>query len=241
MGVEAFQGWDKTLASALEWWRDAGVDMLAEDTPRDWLARAAEPAPARAAVPAPAAPIEIPLPDTLDAFVAWRMGEDAPEAAWHTPRIAPTGPADAPLVVLTDMPEAEDRETLLSGPAGALFDAMLAAVGLDRSRVYLASIATARSPIGRIPPEDAPRLIELMRHQLGILSPKSLLLLGQAASRAVPETSDGIAGHSIDDVNHFGRQCRVVATFPPRFLLERPVAKSEAWKHLLQLSRGWTE
>jgi DNA polymerase len=39
-------------ASVLDWWHDAGVDLLVEDEPRDW--RAAEPVPDRLATPAPA-------------------------------------------------------------------------------------------------------------------------------------------------------------------------------------------
>lgn len=241
MGAEPLDKWQGTLASALEWWRDAGVDMLVEDEPRDWLTRAAPPAEAAMASPAVAAPVVEQLPDTLDAFIQWRLGDAAPEAGWMSPRFTPTGPADAEWVLLTDMPEPEDGERLLDGAPGRLLDRMLSAVGLSRESVYVLSLAVARPMTGRIPPEQEARLIELAHHHLSLLKPKKLLLLGQAASRVVPGTNGSDSADSIRAVNQFGAKTMVVATFHPRFLLERPVAKSEAWKHLLLMSRGPSE
>lgn len=244
MGAEPLHDWHATLASTLDWWRDAGVDMLVDDDPRDWLARPAPQAETPSGVSAPIAkaspPPEI-LPDTLDAFVAWRMGDKAPETAWMTPRIAPSGDAASGWVIFTDMPEADDAEALMTGAAGRLLDRMLAAIGLSRDGVYLMSLAVARPLSGRIPPEQAERLIELARHQLKLLKPRKLLIFGQAASRAIDATDGFPSGDSLQQVNQFDVETQVVATFPPRFLLERPVAKSEAWKHLLLLSRGPAE
>ena len=238
MGGEPVQDWQKLAASALEWWRDAGVDMLVEDEVRDWLARTPPPAAAVTAEPAVAAPAVESLPDTLDAFVAWRLGDAAPEAGGLSPRLAPTGPADAEWVLVTDVPEIEDSDVLLSGPAGRLLDKMLAAIGQSRESVYVLPLAWARPVTGRIAPDDEARLLELARHHLTLLGPKRLLLLGQSASRVPPETNGESLTNPIRDVNHFGGNTRAVASFHPRFLLERPAAKSEAWKHLLLLSRG---
>jgi DNA polymerase len=238
MGGEPVQDWQKAVASALEWWRDAGVDMLVEDDVRDWLARTPPPAAPAAAELAVAAPAVEALPDTLEAFVEWRMSDAAPEAGWHMPRFAPTGPADAEWVFVTDVPEAEDSEMLMSGPAGRLLDRMLAAIGLRRESVHLLPLAWARPLTGRIAPDDEARLIELARHHLSLLRPQKLFLLGQSASRVLDETNGDSLTNPIRAVNHFGGKTLAVASFHPRFLLERPAAKGEAWKHLLLLSRG---
>jgi uracil-DNA glycosylase len=243
MGDETVQDWQNAAASALEWWRDAGVDVLVDDTPRDWMAR---PAPRTEAVTPPVAEGGSPaaaqaLPDTLEAFVAWRLGDAAPEAHWMTPRVPPSGPADAEWAVLVDMPEAEDQDALMTGPGGRLLDRMLLAVGQSRAMVYLASLAVARPITGQIPAEQAPRLAELARHQLSLLRPRKLLLVGQAASRALLGT-DGIPlGDSLPVINQFGPDCAVVAVRHPRFLMEHPAGKAEAWKHLLLLHRGESE
>jgi uracil-DNA glycosylase family 4 len=118
---------------------------------------------------------------------------------------------------------------------------MLAAVGQSRETVYLLPLAVARPLTGRIPQDDEPRLLALARHHLTLLRPNKLFLLGQSASRVLAETSGGTPAASIHMVNHFGAQTRAVASYHPRFLLERPASKSEAWKHLLLLSRGSTE
>lgn len=244
MGAEPLHDWQKTLASTLEWWRDAGVDMLVDDDPRDWLARPAPRDEVSAGGVAPAAAAPAPpelLPDTLEAFLAWRMGDAAPEKDWMTPRIAPGGDTESGWVILTDMPEADDAEALMAGATGRLLDRMLEAIGLAHDGVYLMSLAIARPLSGRIPPDQEARLIELARHQLSLLKPRKLLLFGQAASRVVDGMNGFPSGNSLDDVNQFCVNTQVVATFHPRFLLERPVAKSEAWKHLLLLARGTAE
>lgn len=236
MGGEYTADWGRTLASALEWWRDAGVETLQEDEARDWLAR---PAPAQTAQAAVTSPQPEVLPDTLAAFTAWRTGETVPEAGWMTPRIAPNGPANAQLVVLTDMPESDDQDALLGdSAAGKLFSRMLTAAGVARDSVHFVSLAIARPLAGRIPPDQEARLIEITRHHLKLLQPAKLLILGQTASRAVAETNDGPPANGLVDVNHFGGHTQAVASLHPRFLLDRPAAKSEAWKHLLLLTRG---
>lgn len=240
MGAETLQDWQGALRSALEWWEDAGVDTLVDEAPRDWLARivpAAQPQSSPAAV---AAPVEV-LPDTLDAFIAWRMGEAAPEAGWMTPRVAPAGPADAEWVIFTDMPEPDDTEALLGGPAGRLFDRMLAAIGLSRDSVYLASLAMARPITGRIPADQQARLVELARHHLGLLRPRKLLILGQATSCVLDETNSAAGFNRSHDVNHGGGTTRALATYHPRWLLDHAAAKQIVWKHLLPFSRGTSE
>jgi len=245
MGGEYAEPWRQSLASALEWWRDAGVETLADDEPRDWLAR---PAAVREAVGgseaeliAPAEAPVVPLPDTLEAFIAWRMSADAPEADWLTARVGPSGPANADLMILTDMPERDDAESLMSGATGRLLDRMLAAIGEKRESVHLAALAWARPLTGQVPAEAEVRLIELALHHIGLVAPKKLLLLGQSANRVLGTTSGSALGNSKQGINYSGGKSEVVATYHPRFLMERSAAKAEAWKHLLLLSRGTSQ
>lgn len=241
MGGEYGDQWRQSLASALEWWRDAGVDTLAEDEPRDWLARpVARTVPAANAPAVASAPVEV-LPDTIEAFLEWRMGDAAPEAEWLTPRIGPSGTAGADLMILTDMPEAEDTDTLMTGAPGRLLDRILKAIGESRESVYLASLATARPLTGRIPSDAEARLIQLAHHHIALAAPKRLLLLGQAASRVQGTTNGSAPGNAEQDSKDFGGEMDVVASYHPRFLLERPAAKADAWKHLLRLSRGTSQ
>lgn len=241
MGGEYADQWRREMASALEWWSDAGVDTLAADEPRDWLALpVAKVAAVAATHDVASAPAEV-LPGTLEAFLEWRMGDSAPEAEWLTPRIAPSGNHASALMILTDIPEADDGDQLMTGASGRLLTRMLAAIGESRESVYLASLATARPLTGRIPGDAEPRLIELAQHLIGLIGPKRLLLLGQSASRVCRTTSGSAFGNGEQDSKDFGTNMRAVASYHPRFLLERPAAKAEAWKHLLLLTRGTSE
>ncbi|WP_447724460.1 uracil-DNA glycosylase [Sphingomonas koreensis] len=233
--------WRAEAASALEWWRDAGVDMLVDEDPRDWTAREAAPAVAsNTPQPALAEPEpEIPLPATLEAFIDWRFGSGAPESTWVERIVAPTGNPAAPLMVITDFPESEGEfPSLMAGPAGRLFDRMLAAIGLDRDSVYFAPLCAARPITGSVPREAEERLGELVRHHITLAAPQKLLLLGQTVSRAVLGADGGLQRGRLQAVNQENGQSLMVATFHPRFLLTRPAAKADAWKDLQLLLEG---
>jgi uracil-DNA glycosylase len=246
MGADQRLDWE-LAKSALNWWRDAGVDVLVDEAPRDWLAPVSEslaverPAPTAAPRIAPAPPpVDVKLPETLDAFIAWRLSDAAPEMSWSGARIAPEGDPAARLMVLVDCPERDAPDTLLGGPAGKLFDAMLAAIGLDRATIYLAALGWCRPLGGRIPAESSARLAALARHHVQLAGPKRLLLLGNAASRALLGADVTPMRGSLQPLNHkVGQeQAGAVASYPPRFLLERPAAKAEAWRDLQLLVRG---
>jgi DNA polymerase len=237
MGADQHIDWQKTAASALDWWCEAGVDTLVDEAPRDWLKPtvALTPATAAARVAAQLAA----MPANLREFEAWRIGAASPDSGWNTP-IAPQGDAGAGLMVLVDMPEREDASTgqLLSGEPGRLFDRMLAAIGRDRQSIYLASLAVARPISGQIAAEVQERLAEIARHHIALARPKRLLLLGNAASRAVLGANAAAARQTLHVLNHAGGQSGVVASFHPRFLLQQPARKAEAWRDLQMVIGG---
>ena len=255
MGADQYLDWRSSAASALEWWHDAGVDTLADETPRDWFAAAAPPRTAERArdVAAPVAPAALaPLPATLAQFAAWRTGAGAPEAGW--PGMLPgallsaTGDPAAPIMVLVDMCERAGDDTdrdsgaLLGGAAGRLFDRMLAAIGRTRADIYLAAICAVRPPAGRVPPEHERRLSEIARHHVALVAPRRLLLLGNAPSRALTGADVARVGRGLQSLNLESGEVRAsvdaVASFHPRLLLERPADKARAWKDLQMLVAG---
>ena len=238
-------------ASALEWWRDAGIDVLVDEAPRDWSAAppAAPDAPKRrAAAQAVAAAAPAPLPATLAAFATWRVGPEAPEADWPGAPIAASGDPAADVMIVVDVPDREDQDTgtVLSGAAGHLFDRMLAAIGRDRASVYLVPMCSKRPVAGRIAPELEARLAELVRHHVALIGPKRLLLLGNAPSRALCGADVARARGSLHRVNltdgisseGSGVAVEAVASFHPRLLIERPAEKARAWKDLQMLVAG---
>ncbi|TXC70947.1 uracil-DNA glycosylase [Sphingomonas ginsenosidivorax] len=241
MGADQNIAWHALAASALEWWQDAGVDMLVDDAPRDWFAAPAPPPPA-ALAPASTTPVAVlepaEMPASLAEFLTWRNSPAVPEALWGGVAFAATGPATAELMVLVDCPERDDGETLLSGPAGRLFDRMLAAIGTTREAVHLASVCAKRPTAGRVHRDVEAQLAAIAQHHVGLIAPKRLLVLGNAASRAILATDLPDARGRLHAFNHKTGKTGTVVSFHPRFLIEKPAAKPEAWRDLQMLMRN---
>jgi DNA polymerase len=226
-------------ASALSWWQEAGVDTFVAETPRDWL-NPARPAPAAAAAPAAPAPAQ--LPATLEAFQRWLMSS---EAAPFLPlssarRIPPAGDPAAGLMVLVDMPSAEDVAAgkLLAGAVGELFDRMMVAIARGRDSLYLASLAPFRTATGSLDAAASTALAGIARHHVGLARPKALLLFGDICSKAL--LGDGVfasRGRWHELATPAG-PVRTLATIRPENLLKQPGQKKHAWQDLQMLREG---
>ena len=224
-------------ASALQWWADAGVDILVDEAPRDWL----RPKAKQAAAPAPEAKSPDALPDQLELFRSYLQDHDAlPFASPTAKRVCPAGDPAAGLMILTDMPAAEDCSTgtLLSGDVGRLFDRMLAAIGRDRNSIYLASLSCLRSPDGRFTSETATQCVTLARHHVGLAAPRVLLLFGDACSKALLGLGMAQARGRWHEVATHAGPVRTIVTLPPSYLLSQPAAKAHAWADLQMLMDG---
>jgi uracil-DNA glycosylase len=233
-------------ASVLQWWADAGVDTLIDEAPRDWLRvkGKAPPASPDIAVPASRAPGPAPadaLPGQLELFRGYlRDDETLPFASPTSRRVCPAGDPAAGLMIMTDMPAADDcgTGTLLSGEVGRLFDRMLAAIGRDRSSIYLASLSCLRSPDGRFTSGAAKDCARLALHHIGLASPKALLLFGDACAKALLGLPMAQARGRWHEVATHAGPVRTIVTLPPSYLLAQPSAKALAWADLQLLMEG---
>lgn len=72
------------------------------------------------------------------------------------------------------------------GAAGKLLDDMLAMIGLDRTKVYIANVVKCRPPQNRDPlnvEQDA--CIGYLRRQAALMKPKIIVCLGRIAAKAI--------------------------------------------------------
>jgi DNA polymerase len=230
--------------SLQQWWTDAGVDTLVGEIPRDWLRAAEKPVQASGPSPsgAPAAPAaEAELPGQLNLFQAWlQSSETLSFAAPAAPRVCPSGDPAAGLMILTDMPAAEDCASgnLLSGRAGRLFDRMLAAIGRDRASIYLAAMSCLRAPSGRLTGEPAQRCATLARHHLGLAAPRAVLILGDDAARALLGLGVTEGRGRWHEVQTHSGPIRALVSLSPDHLLLHPRHKAAAWADLQMLAEG---
>ena len=80
--------------------------------------------------------------------------------------------------------EQEDKQgEPFVGPAGKLLDDMLAMIGLDRSRIYIANVVKCRPPHNRDPqPDEQAACRTWLDRQIALLQPKLIVCLGRIAA-----------------------------------------------------------
>ena len=72
------------------------------------------------------------------------------------------------------------------GRAGKLLDKMLAAIQLDRTKVYISNVVNYRPPSNRKPTDDEiKRYLPFLINHIEIINPKIILLLGSTALNAL--------------------------------------------------------
>lgn len=156
------------------------------------------------------------------------------------------GNPESRLMLVGEAPGAEEDRLgkPFVGRAGQLLDRMLAAIGLDRTRVYIANIVPWRPPGNRTPtPQESAICLPFITRQIELVDPAVLVLLGGFAASSLLGTKDGIlktrgrwfnfsAGH---------RDIRTLATLHPAYLLRQPSQKRLAWRDMLAIKRALSE
>jgi DNA polymerase len=264
------QGKDWTpeqLRAVLSWYADVGVDLAVADDPVDrFKVTAAPPAPKRADPPsalaqahsstppqmaaAPAAETEQlargtaaaattmeELRDALSRFEGCNLRHTA------TNLVFADGNPEARVMLVGEAPgRDEDLQGLpFVGRSGQLLDHMLEAIGLDRTSVYIANVVPWRPPGNRTPtPQETAACRPFIERQIALCDPDFLICLGNAASRELLQTGDGILrirGKWMP-FDSGRRTIRAMAMLHPAYLLRQPLHKRLAWRDLLALKQA---
>jgi uracil-DNA glycosylase family 4 len=253
-------------AEALRWWVDAGVDLAIDEAPHDRFAELA-PAPQAKAASAVARPPS-PRPEQIAAAPddarrsanALAAGAQNLEElrdilakfdgcglkATATQLVFADGAADARIMLVGEAPGGdEDRlGRPFVGRAGQLLDRMLAAIGLDRAKVYIANVVPWRPPGNRAPTSQETAIcLPFVRRQIQLVAPKLLVCLGGSSAQTLLGLKDGITrtrgqwfDYALDGV--------AIKTLPmlhPAYLLRQPAQKRAAWRDLRTLARAVRE
>jgi len=260
---------EKSARDLLDFYLEAGVDALVGEAPVDRFAVAVEPPPARAPQPValpgdleikgraspPAAPI---APD--EAAMAAREAAKAAETldelrailekfdgcalkATATQLVFADGNPQARVMLVGEAPgRDEDIEGLpFVGRSGKLLDRMLAAIGLDRTSVYIANIVPWRPPGNRTPtPQESQICLPFIRRQIELADPDILVCLGGPSAQTLLGIKEGITktrGRWVA-FNTGKREIRAMATFHPAFLLRSPLQKRFVWRDFLAIKKA---
>ena len=127
------------------------------------------------------------------------------------------------------------------GRSGKLLDRMLAAIGLDRTTVYIANIVPWRPPGNRTPtPQETAICLPFILRQIELVNPDILVCLGNPSTQALLGTKDGITktrGRWFE-FNTGSREIRAIPTYHPAFLLRSPLQKRFAWRDFLAVQKA---
>ena len=216
--------------SLVNWWLEAGVDGAVGEAPRDWLRQN----PAVAVPAVPPTNLTEPSPETLAELRDWLASSvQLPLASATARRIMPHGPKDAAVMLLSDAPALEDHASgqPIGGDAWRLAVKMLGAIGIGADQAYSASLSCIHAPGTRMTDKDRAECADIARRHIALATPKRVVLFGDGPCKALlgePLARARGRVHRIEGV-------RAVATFHPRWLLQRPSDKALAWRDLLLL------
>jgi len=126
------------------------------------------------------------------------------------------------------------------GRSGQLLDRMLAAIGLDRSSVYIANVVPWRPPGNRTPsPQETQVCLPFIRRQIELCAPEVLVCLGGPSAETLlgQKGITKIRGRWFD-YDAGSRTIRTMPTFHPAFLLRSPLQKRFAWRDFLAIKKA---
>ena len=219
---------ERDAAGLLGWWLESGVDVALGEEPRDWR-QASAPAPQAAQSVAPESES---APADYAAFRDWLANSpDLPLASPGARRVLPRGEPHSEIMLMTDVASIEDDGDPIGGEAWLLASRMLSAIGFRADQAYLANLSCFSRPGTNLGGADLERCVEIARQHIALAAPKRLILFGDGPSRAFlggPVTQKRGKVHKVEGA-------RTIATFAPRWLLQRPADKALAWRDLLLL------
>lgn len=124
------------------------------------------------------------------------------------------------------------------GRSGQLLDRMLAAIGLDRTGVYITNVIAWRPPGNRTPtPAEAEICRPFIERHIELVAPEVIAFLGGAAAKLLTGTADGILRLRGRWLKYplAGREIDAIAMLHPAYLLRQPAQKRLAWQDWLKL------
>ena len=135
----------------------------------------------------------------------------------------------------------EDIEGLpFVGRSGKLLDLMLGAIGLDRTKVYIANIVPWRPPGNRTPtPVETQICLPFIQRQIELADPDILVCVGGPSAAALLNLQGILKNRGRWLAYQTGtREIRAMATLHPAYLLRSPIAKRLAWRDMLAIKKA---
>jgi DNA polymerase len=130
------------------------------------------------------------------------------------------------------------------GKAGELLDKMIAAIGFQRSEVYIANVVKCRPPDNRTPtPQESQRCLLYLKRQIELIQPRVIVTLGATPLRELLGVQTGITRirGQWQRLEMLG-SIPVMPTFHPAYVLRQYTqeVRRAVWADL-QTARKWLD
>jgi uracil-DNA glycosylase family 4 len=170
--------------------------------------------------------------------------DGCPLKATATRLVFADGNPQSRLMLVGEAPGAdEDRQGKpFVGRAGRLLDKMLAAIGLDRSHVYIVNIVPWRPPGNRTPtPQETSICLPFIQRQIELAAPRLLVTVGAPSTLTLLGVTEGIlkARGRWRDYQIGARTIPAMPILHPAYLLRTPSQKRLAWRDLQAIRKAY--
>jgi uracil-DNA glycosylase len=244
---------DHMVNSLVDWWKNAGVDYFVCDDPQNWFADSVETESQSLESKSTITPVLQETPPFISAAHKWpsdinilcsemKVSCLLPGSGFGGKAAAPVANSAAKLMIVSDIPDVDEIEAGMigAGAAGKLLTNMLAVINLKLDDCYVTALATTRPATGELPEHSFAESAGFMMHQMKLVKPKAMLVLGSTACQALLNAELMSARGNLHYINHDGQKVTAIPTFHPRTLLARPILKAQSWRDLqILINKGY--
>lgn len=165
---------------------------------------------------------------------------NCPLCAYRTNVVFGEGNENARLMLVGEGPGRVEDETgrPFVGQAGQLLDRILAAVGFERSEVFIGNVVKCRPPGNRLPtPQEAIACRPFLEAQIRLINPRIIVCLGALATQTLIDPRariTAVRGQWFEKHGYW-----LVPTFHPAALLRDPSKKRPVWEDFKEIRRRY--
>ena len=152
------------------------------------------------------------------------------------------GNPNSPILLIGESPGKEEDDAGLSfqGDVGELLNKMLAAINIQREKIYLTYAINFRPPDDRKPTnKEIDRYSIYLKEHVSIINPKIIILMGSTAMESITGTRNKISNErgKWKEIILKSKTYPIMVTFSPSYLMRFPDFKKYSWEDLKKIKK----
>ena len=178
--------------------------------------------------------------NTLKELQEYVINLDHPLKKNATNTVFGTGNQESKIVFIGEAPgHDEDIEGIpFVGQSGQLLTNIMHSIGIEREKIYITNVVPWRPENNRTPSYDEIKFFKpILEKHIALINPKIIITLGATATKALLETNTGILSlrGKLLSKNINNKECIILPTYHPSYLLRLSSQKKTVWKDFLLL------